>query len=85
MNMVCVAGFEPAAPRIQSENSDRTELHTENLKRFVLGATDGGSCGIRTQNIRILSPTRLTDCSRGTLKVVRVERLELSRSKNMGF
>ena len=56
MNVVCVAGFEPAAPRIQSENSDRTELHTENLKRFVLGTMNGGSCGIRTHEPLSESP-----------------------------
>ena len=27
--LVCAAGFEPATPRFQTENSDRTELRTE--------------------------------------------------------
>ncbi len=35
--MVCAAGFEPATPRVQGENSDRTELRT-----VVFGRGDVG-------------------------------------------
>lgn len=75
--MVRLVGLEPTKPGFLARYG--CQLHH---KREILF---GMPPGIRTQNIRILSPTRLTDCSRGTLKVVRVERLELSRSKNIDF
>ncbi len=75
--VVRLVGLEPTGPGFLARYG--CQLHH---KRGKFG---GMPPGIRTQNIRILSPTRLTDCSRGTVKVVRVERLELSRSKNIGF
>ena len=75
--MVRLVGLEPTEPGFLARYG--CQLHH---KREIFS---GMPPGIRTQNIRILSPTCLTNCSRGTLRVVRVERLELSRSKNMGF
>ena len=51
--MVCAAGFEPAAPRVQAENSTRLSYAQKNVQ------TIGMPRGIRTHNIRILNPTRL--------------------------
>ena len=31
--MVCAGGFEPPTPHFQGENSDLTELNTDNLER----------------------------------------------------
>ena len=59
MNMVCVAGFEPAAPRFQSENSNRTELHTE--KRWCAPWDSNPE-----HSVFETDPT--TNCSRGTKK-----------------
>lgn len=33
--MVCVAGFEPAAPAVQVRYSDQTELHTDEMERVI--------------------------------------------------
>lgn len=47
--MVCVAGFEPAAPRFQGEYSNQTELHTD-------GDLDGNRTRILLLDRQTLEP-----------------------------
>lgn len=43
-NLVCVAGFEPAATGIRDRDSDQTELHTEYIFEYPMGFEPTNSC-----------------------------------------